>query len=68
MAFAGRAEGASFARKPLNGRTTSEHAGASDASNQWRKLATWATTILRATNHSACPLGPRLHAFEENSN
>ena len=62
VAYTGRAEGASFTRKPLSGRRNSEHAGAGDAAKQWRKLATWATTILRATNNPSGPKGLTWHA------
>ena len=61
--FQGRADGATFMQKPLNGRTSSEHAGASDASCQWRKMAAWATTLLRALNHPDCPQGVAEHAY-----
>ena len=62
VAYTGRSGGPSFARRPFNGRSSSEHAGASEASAQWRKLAAWATTILRALNHPTCPDGLSMHA------
>ena len=61
-AFRGRAEGPSFVQQfPSQGRS-SEHNGATDVSEKWRTMATWASVMLRAANQSAPPAGLLNHA------
>jgi len=60
--FSGRANGTTFVQRPLLGRRASQNVAATDASVRWRKLATWLTTILRASKVQPCPAGLTAHA------
>jgi len=60
--FSGRANGTKFVQRPLLGRRACQNVAATDAPVRWRKLATWLTTILRASKVQPCPAGLAAHA------
>ena len=56
-AYRGRSDGPSFVLKEQPAGRTSRHSDSTAAADRWRIMGVWATTLLKASKHSAPPKG-----------